>query len=222
MQPNKIWFRFTAFIRGCQIVLLLSSGAWLGGFLIGPDRIPGTLREYYAIEANEYYHSPAWQEDCAKYAYWDNKPHWRFSWCGRSDSASLADLIRRDVEDELEKRHKWVTRNKVQRPSSVSFWMSLVFLALGLYFRRNPCEFDDLILSLPILRDYYRPLFRRYTVTAVDEKGEELGREVLDTLGKAKKAGLKLDRPGALVSIEPEFIELDCYQQILRERGVRA
>lgn len=219
--PRILWFRLTAFIRLCMTVLVLSIGAWLGGFLLGPDRVPESVRASYYKEANEYYHSSAWEEDCEKYKYWDvnELPHPRFLWCGKSDSGSLAELIERDVTEQIERHWKWETRKRVQSPSSVVFGMSLLLLGLGVWVRRRPDDLDALVLRIPIVKEHYPPILKRYQVTAVSESGLEVAREVSRTLHDAKLAASKLDRPGTQVRIEGEYSASSVYKKFLQEKG---
>lgn len=219
--PRIVWFRLTAFIRLCTIVLVLSIGAWLGGFLLGPDMVPEHVRARYYKEADEYYHSTEWEEDCETWKYADptKLPHWRFLWCGKSDVGSLAELIERDVDEKIERDWKWETRKTVQNPSSVIFWISLLLLGLAVWVRRQPDDFDSLVLRIPIVKDYYPPILKRYKVTAVSESGEGIASELYRTLSDAKLAASKLDRPGSQVRIEGEDSASSLYKKFLREKG---
>lgn len=219
--PRIVWFRMTAFIRLCMVVLVLSISAWLGGLLLGPDTVPESVRARYYKEANEYYHSSAWEEDCEtwKSAKPTELPHWRFLWCGKSDSGSLAELIERDVEEQIERNWKWETRTKVQSPSSAVFGISLLFFGLGVWARRRPDDLDAFVLSMPLVKEYYPPILKRYKVTAVSENGQEAAREIYRTLHDAKLAVSNLDRPGSQVRIEGDYSASSVYKKFLEEKG---
>lgn len=126
-----------AFMYACLISTLLSAGAWLGAYFLGPDHVSETLRIYYYNQANDYYHSSAWPEDCERYRYWDQPPHRRFDWCHvKYTKENLDELIQRDVEENIEKYHKWISRQKIQRPSFIIFLVSLFPLTWSILLRR--------------------------------------------------------------------------------------
>ena len=218
LDPNTIWSGFTVFIRLCQVAMILSAGAWLGALLLEPDEITPTLKNYYYLEAKEYYSSPAWPRDCEKYRYWEDLPHWRYSWCNRNDSDSLAELIDRDAKDQIEHYHLWRSRRMIQVPTAVVFWSSVVFLGLFVHFRRNPWDLDEIGLRLPMLGAFYPPLFKKYKVIARNSGKDQCSQEIYPTLSSARKAAAMLSNSGMSVSIEWEYRDYDSYEKFIKSR----
>jgi hypothetical protein len=123
------------------------------------------------------------------------------------------------VEEKIERDWKWETRNMVQSPSSVIFGISLLSLVLGVLFRRRPGDLDSLVLRIPIVKEYYPPILKRFKVTAVSESGKEVAREVYRTLHDAKLASSRVDRPGTEVRVEGEYSASFLYKKFLQEKG---